>query len=141
MWIEILIYVFLQYFQGVTLFTRVWIEILQGWLLFTMLYCHSLYESVNWNLTQLSLDFFTCMSLSLRECELKFCLDFSIFFCVASLSLRECELKFRLKKMLSPFPKVTLFTRVWIEIHLFFSFRFIFPSVTLFTRVWIEIIY
>ena len=99
----------------VTLFTRVWIEILLICREHRRCHCHSLYESVNWNIFhQLPYFLFNChslyesvnwnfccyialgchiASLSLRECELKF--NFCVFplFFYLSLSLRECELK------------------------------------------------
>ena len=49
MWIEILCFFFNFVNCFVTLFTRVWIEIINSKGKLNNAFCHSLYESVNWN--------------------------------------------------------------------------------------------
>ena len=166
-WIEIKEVEEVKKKYGVTLFTRVWIEILDNIHSFDRFFCHSLYESVNWNKFKKIWKYFYSLSLSLRECELKYrntckllcflarhslyesvnwniakcfrsalilgslslrecelksILSSSLMTMVSSLSLRECELKSKGRDSFGDCCEVTLFTRVWIEIHFFSPF-------------------
>ena len=70
-WIEIYLMLSISSLIYVTLFTRVWIEIIIAVQPILFYACHSLYESVNWNLWKSSVRKRILLSLSLRECELK----------------------------------------------------------------------
>ena len=104
--------------HNVTLYTRVWIEITSSLSPDSSVPSHPLHEGVDWNILNCLHTFNTIMSPSTRG----------------------CGLKFRKFMVLQRASRVTLYTRVWIEIQ--YSLVSASPmKVTLYTRVWIEILW